>query len=67
MDEMQIDRDGVILDVEYDYEGPDHSVGYNGGVQIHTIKHEGVDIYDLLQTALLNQLPTKSARDFNHG
>ena len=56
MDEMQIDRDGVILDVEYDYEGPDHSVGYNGGVQIHTIKHEGVDIYDLLSDSIIKSI-----------
>ena len=56
MEETQIDRDGVILDVEYDYEGPDHSVGYNGGVQIHTIKHEGVDIYDLLSDKVIQSI-----------
>jgi hypothetical protein len=56
MDEMQIDRDGVILDVEYDYEEPDHSVGYDGGVQIHTIKHEGVDIYDLLSDSIIKSI-----------
>lgn len=56
MDEMQIDRDGVILDVEYDYDEPDHSVGYDGGVQIHTIKHEGVDIYDLLSDSIIKSI-----------
>lgn len=56
MDEIQIDRDGIILDVEYDYEGPDHSVGYNGGVQIHTIKHEGVDIYEIISDKVIKSI-----------
>ena len=56
MEETQIDRDGVILDVEYDFEDADDTVGYNGGVQIHTIKHEGVDIYDLLSDKVIQSI-----------
>ena len=53
---MQIDRDGVLLDIEYDFEDADHSVGYDGGVQIHTIKHQGVDIYDLISPKIIESL-----------
>jgi hypothetical protein len=56
MEEMQIDRDGVLLDIEYDYEDADDTVGYNGGVQIHAIKHQGVDIYDLISPKIIESL-----------
>jgi hypothetical protein len=56
MEEIQIDRDGVLLDIEYDYEEPDYSVGDNGGVQIHSIKHQGVDIWDLLSDKVVQSL-----------
>jgi hypothetical protein len=56
MEQMQIDRDGVLLDIEYDYEDADDTVGYNGGVQIHTIKHQGVDIYDLISPKIIESL-----------
>jgi len=56
MEEIQINRDGVLLDIEYDYEEPDHSVGYNGGVQIHGIKHQGVDIWDLLSKSVVESI-----------
>lgn len=56
MEEIQINRDGVILDIEYDYEDTDHSVGYDGGVQIHGIKHQGVDIWDLLDKSIVESI-----------
>jgi hypothetical protein len=56
MEEIQIDRDGVLLDIEYDYEDADDTVGYNGGVQIHTIKHQGVDIYELISPKIIESL-----------
>lgn len=56
MEEIQINRDGVLLDVEYDFEDADHSVGYSGGVQIHGIKHQGVDIWDLLAKSVVESI-----------
>jgi hypothetical protein len=56
MEEIQIDRDGVLLDIEYDFEDADHSVGYDGGVQIHSIKHQGVYIWDLLDKSIVDSI-----------
>lgn len=56
MEESQINRDGVILDVEFDFEDADHSVGYDGGVQIHSIKHQCVDIWDLLDKKVVESI-----------
>jgi hypothetical protein len=36
------------LDCEFDYEEPDHSVGYNGGVMLETACINGQNIYEML-------------------
>jgi hypothetical protein len=64
MEEIQIDRDGVLLDIEYDFEDADHSVGYNGGVQIHEIKHNGVDIYELVDSKIIESLARQIAERY---
>lgn len=56
MEETQIDRDGIILDVTYDFEDADHTVGYAGGVQIHEIKHNGVDIYEIVDNKIIESI-----------
>lgn len=37
-----------VLDCEYDYEEPDHTVGYNGGVMLETACIAGQNIYEML-------------------
>lgn len=56
MEETQIDRDGITLNVEYDFEDADHSVGYSGGVQIYSIKHQGVDIYEIMSDSVIKSI-----------
>jgi hypothetical protein len=56
METTQIDCDGIILDIEYDYEDGDDTVGYNGGVEIYTIKHEGVDIYEIISEKVIQSI-----------
>lgn len=56
MEEIQIDRDGVLLDIEYDYEDADDTVGLPASIQIHGIKHQGVDIWDLLSDKVVESL-----------
>ena len=56
MEEIQIDRDGVLLDIEYDYEDADDTVGLPASIQIHSIKHQGVDIWDLLSDKVIESL-----------
>ena len=36
------------LNCEYDYEEPDHSVGYNGGVRLEAVWIGENDIYEML-------------------
>lgn len=36
------------LECEFDYEEPDHSVGYNGGVQLEAVWIGDNNIYEML-------------------
>lgn len=56
MDEIQIDCDGITLDVEYDYEDADHSVGLPASIQIHSIKHQGVDLYEIISDKVIESI-----------
>ena len=56
MEETQIDRDGIILDVEYDYEEADHSVGLPASIQIYCIKHQGVDLYEIIADKVIESI-----------
>ena len=48
--------DGIILDIEYDFEDADHSVGLPASVQIQSINHKGVDIYEILDKKIIDSL-----------
>lgn len=61
MESTEIDYDGVTLVIEYDYEEPDHSVGYLGGVQIHNIQHAGVEIQHLMAKPTIELLAKEIA------
>jgi hypothetical protein len=37
-----------VLDCEFDYDDADHSVGYDGGVQLETACINGQNIYEML-------------------
>lgn len=43
-----------VLDCEYDYEEPDHSVGFYGGVMLETACINGQNIYEMLSDKAIN-------------
>jgi hypothetical protein len=46
--EMTINYMDCVLDCEFDYEDADHSVGYNGGVMLHSACINGQNICEML-------------------
>ena len=45
---IQIKYMDCTLECEFDYEEPDHSVGYNGGVQLEAVWIGDNNIYEML-------------------
>jgi hypothetical protein len=52
--EIQIKYMDCVLDCEYDYEEPDHSVGFYGGVMLETACINGQNIYEMLSDKAIN-------------
>lgn len=48
--------EGIILDIEYDYEEGDDTVGLPPSVQIHAINHKGVDIFEIVDKEIIESL-----------
>lgn len=56
MEETTENYDGIILDIEYDFEEGDDTVGLAPSVQIHSISHKGVDIFEIVDKKIVNSL-----------
>ena len=64
METTEINLDGIVLLVEYDFEDADHSVGYNGGVQIHNIQHAGVEIQEIMSKSIIESIANQIAEGY---
>ena len=64
METTEINYDGITLLVEYDFEDADHSVGYDGGVQIHSIQHAGVEIQEIMSKSTIESIANEIASGY---